>query len=301
MTDVSTEKSTTVRFDSSPAIRPLRAVFRTLDRVAPRAAVRLATRIWCTPPRPRARRPTARPTGGDRIAVPVGGRLVAAEVWTPGGADHRRRTVYLVHGWGGWRGQLDAFVGPLVAAGYRVVSYDALAHGESARGALGRQSTLSEMADTLAGVIRAIGPAYGVVAHSLGGSATALAVLDGLAVGRLVLVAPLADPPAYTREFAQALGFGEHVRAGLIDRVERLVARPIADFDVPARLRAASGLPPLLLVHDREDKEARYADAPGFAAGWPEGELLSTRGLGHRRILRDPEVIGQTVAYLRAA
>jgi pimeloyl-ACP methyl ester carboxylesterase len=300
MTDVSTEKSTTVRFDAIPGVRLARPVFRTLDRVAPRAAAGLATRLWCTPPRPRAPRVTPRAPGGRRAIVLLGDRAVAVETWSPATTGAADRIVYLVHGWGGWRGQLDAFVPPLVGAGFRVVSFDALAHGESSRGAFGRLSTLPEMADTLAGVVRTVGPAYGVVAHSLGGSATALAVLDGLRVDRLVLIAPLADPPSYTREFAGALGIGETVRTGIIDRIERMVGRPAADFDVPSRLPAAHRLPPMLLVHDRDDKEVRDGDGPGIAAHWPDGELLTTGGLGHRRILRDPYVIDQAVQYLSA-
>ncbi|HEU5108742.1 MAG TPA: alpha/beta fold hydrolase [Micromonosporaceae bacterium] len=301
MTEVPAEKSTIVRF-FFPGARLIRPVFRALDRFAPRIAVGLAARLWCTPPRPRAAgRGGARRLGGHRSYVLLGDRAVAVETWSPpdGTAE---RIVYLVHGWGGWRGQLDAFVPPLVAAGFRVVSFDALAHGESSPGAFGRLSTLPEMADTLAGVVRTVGPAYGVVAHSLGASASALAVLDGLRVGRLVLVAPLADPPSYTHEFAGALGFGEGVRTAMIARVERMVGRPFTDFDVPARLPAAAGagLPPMLLVHDRDDKEVRHGDGPGIASLWPEGERLTTGGLGHRRILRDPYVVAEVVDYLAA-
>jgi hypothetical protein len=39
-------------------------------------------------------------------------------------------------------------------------------------------------------VTGAFGPAHGIVAHSLGAGATAVAVLDGLPAGRLVLIAP---------------------------------------------------------------------------------------------------------------
>jgi pimeloyl-ACP methyl ester carboxylesterase len=275
----------------------LRPIFRTLERVAPGAAVSLATRIWFTPPRRRARSAGPRPAGARQITVPVNGRPIVVDIWADGGCG--QPTVYLVHGWGGWRAQLDPFVAPLLAAGYRVVSYDALNHGDSPRGRYGRMTNLPEMWGALAAVIAAVGPAHGVIAHSLGATSTALGALDGLAVGRLVLIAPPADPPAYTRQFARTLGFSGRIGDGVNGRVERLVNRPITDFDIPARLRAASGLPPLLLIHDRDDKEAAYADAPRIAAGWPGTELVTTEGLGHRRILRDPAVIERAVAHVR--
>lgn len=55
-----------------------------------------------------------------------GGRTVVVETWGEG------EPVYLLHGWGGWRGQLGAFVAPIVEAGRRAVALDTPSHGESA-------------------------------------------------------------------------------------------------------------------------------------------------------------------------
>lgn len=292
MTEDRPQKSTTVRFGAASVTRVLRPTFRVLERAAPGTGSRLALRLWCTVPGGRPE-PADRPSGGRRFEVPVGGSRIVAETWGTG------PTVYLVHGWGGRRQQLDAAVGPLVAAGLRVVSLDALGHGESGPGPLGRRSTLPDLADSVAAVVAVSGPAHGILAHSLGASATALAVLDGLPAGRLVLVAPIADPPGYTADFARAMGFGERIHGGLVGRMERLVGRPLADFDLPARLAAATATPPpALVVHDRQDKESRYADGESLAAAWPGAGLVATDGLGHRRILRDPAVIRQAVQYL---
>lgn len=291
-----------------------RAVFGVLDRCAPRIGGRLAARMWCTPPR--ARRGKGRPAGqsvpgGTPLTVSVDGRPVVAESWGNG------PIVYLVHGWGGWRGQLASFVAPLVAAGYRVVSYDALSHGESAPGKLGaRRSALPEFATTLAQVVGAVGPAYGIIAHSLGGSATTMAVLDGLPAQRLVFIGPLADPVEYTKDFAAAFGFGERVRTKMLATVEQISDWPLSAYDLPSRLgvlgesaRGLAGagsegqsgeLPALLVVHDLEDKEVDHNDGRTLATKWPGGEFVATKGLGHRRILRDTAVVEQVVGYLTA-
>src|SRR5690606_41872097 len=130
--------------------------------------------------------------------------------------------VYLVHGWGGWRGQLGAFVEPLVAAGHRVVAFDAPAHGDSGPGDLGpRRSTAADFADALTAVVGAHGAPAGVVAHSLGALTAVLAVADGLSVRRLVLIGAAVDPFARMGEFAAALGFGPRVEAALLARLER--------------------------------------------------------------------------------
>jgi pimeloyl-ACP methyl ester carboxylesterase len=274
------QKSTTVR------------TFNVLERLAPGVGARLAERLWFAVPRPRrgADQPPRRP--GRPFTVEVHGRAVAGEVWGEG------PVVYLLHGWGGWRGQLDALVEPLVEAGHRVVAFDAPSHGDSDPGPEGPgRSTILEFADALAAVIAAHGPAHAVVAHSLGATAAAYALGRGAAVGRLVFVAPMADPLPYTRAFAGRLGFGERVRARLVRRVERRVATSMSAFDVPA-MASRLATPPLLLVHDRQDAETSWSDSAAIAQAWPSARLVTTAGLGHRRLLRDPAVVAEVVGFV---
>jgi pimeloyl-ACP methyl ester carboxylesterase len=56
--------------------------------------------------------------------------------------------------------------------------------------------------------------------------------------------------------------------------------------------------PPLLLVHDRLDAETGWADSAAIARSWPGARLVSTTGLGHRRILRDPAVVAEATAFV---
>lgn len=69
-------------------------------------------------------------------------------------------------------------------------------------------------------------------------------------------------------------------------------------FDIPTRVRLAAGLPPLLLVHDRDDKEVDTPDTEDLAAAWPGSTVVRTTGLGHRRILRDPAVVARVLDFL---
>lgn len=71
---------------------------------------------------------------------------------------------------------------------------------------------------------------------------------------------------------------------------------PVDAFDVP-RLGAELWLP-LLVVHDRDDDEVAWSDGAAIARAWPAAELVTTRGLGHRRILRDPAVVARVTAFL---
>jgi pimeloyl-ACP methyl ester carboxylesterase len=275
------QKSTTVRS------------FALLERVAPAAGARWAETLWFRIPSPRGRR--------DRLAEPgrpfhvqAHGRRVVGEAW----GDEAAETVYLVHGWGGWGTQLDAFVGPLTGAGLRVVAFDAPGHGASDPGPEGQgRSTILELADALAAVVAANGPAHAVIAHSLGATAAAYALDRGLAAGRLVFVAPMADPLPYTRVFAGRLGFGEQTRTRLVARIERRVGTPMSAFAVPA-MAGRVAAPPLLLVHDRHDTETGWSDSAAIAQSWPGARLHSTTGLGHYRILRDPGAVAEVAGFV---
>jgi pimeloyl-ACP methyl ester carboxylesterase len=269
--------------------------FGLLEQVAPSAGARWAETLWFTVPRTRgARGRQASP--GRPFQLQVHGRTVAGEVWGEGPGDPP--VVYLVHGWGGWRWQLDPFVGPLVDAGFRVVAFDAPSHGGSDPGPEGRgHSSILEFADALAAVVAAHGPAHAVVAHSLGATATAFAIGQGLPVGRLVFVSPMADPLPYTRAFAARLGFGERIRTRLVARLERRIGMPMSAFDVPAMAHRAA-TPPLLLVHDRLDAETGWADSAAIARSWPGARLVTTTDLGHRRILRAPAVVAEVTGFV---
>jgi pimeloyl-ACP methyl ester carboxylesterase len=273
-----------------------RTAARFVERWAPAAGARVAQRLWFTVPAvPASNRNGTAARIGAPFTVTVGRAVVRGQTWGDG------PNAYLVHGWGGWGGQLAGLVRPLVEAGYRVVAYDAPSHGESGPGALGpRRSTVVEQAETLAAVVDAQGPAAAVVAHSLGGAATALALRNGLKADRVVLLAPAADPTKYLRAFVRGLGFGPRVLDRTRELVERRAGITLDGLNVP-RAALEADTPPLLVVHDRDDREVPWTDGAAIAEAWPESTLVTTTGLGHRRLLRDPLVAAEVASFLRLA
>jgi pimeloyl-ACP methyl ester carboxylesterase len=278
-----------------------RAGLGALERLSPPLGARWARHLWLTPP-PLARRPgrplPGGPPPGEQFQVYVDDvGTVAAEAWGTG------PVVYLVHGWGGTRASLHGMVGPLVSAGFRVISFDGPGHGDSGSGGLGgRRSTLSEFAAAIRAVTDAGGPAYAIVGHSGGGNAAALAVGDGVRPTRLVFLAPVADPIPYAHAFIRMLGAGPRIQRHFDVLLTAAVGRDLADFSVPRIVSAADRpLPPVLVVHDRDDREIALTDGQLIAETWPDARLVVTAGLGHRRLLADPEVIRTVVAYVTDA
>jgi hypothetical protein len=147
-----TRNRTIVRARQRLALAATRAAFSALELAAPGPGGRWAESLWFTVPTLSGRR-AGDPAGGRRLEVQVPGpdrrgHTVVGRIWGEG------PVVYLQHGWGGHRQQLGALVAPLVAAGYRVVAFDAPSHGESGPGPSGpRRTTAVEFADALAAVV----------------------------------------------------------------------------------------------------------------------------------------------------
>jgi pimeloyl-ACP methyl ester carboxylesterase len=56
---------------------------------------------------------------------------------------------------------------------------------------------------------------------------------------------------------------------------------------------------PALIVHDLDDAEVPYREGQLLAHSWSGARLVTTAGLGHRRILRDARVIEEAVELFR--
>lgn len=295
-TSIAPANSTTVRANESLRLTALRLTFGVLDRVTPELAARLALQIWCSVPQGGRVRHDNRPHQGwlDTIALP-GDRHVLTETWGEG------PSVYLAHGWGGWRGQLGAFVKPLTSAGFEVTAFDVPGHGDSSPSMLGRgKGTAIEFAEALSAVADVHGTPTGVVAHSLGAAATALAMRDGLHVGRLAFVAPTSHPIAHSQVLADTLGYSEQTHQRFLHRLQRLAGRPLYEFDLDS-MGTDGEWPQTLVVHDVQDRTVEYEEGRWLAEIWPSAQLVTTEGLGHQRILVAPDVVTHVTQFLTAS
>jgi pimeloyl-ACP methyl ester carboxylesterase len=264
------------------------------DRVWPALAVRAATKLFLTPLPPKwlARRRTW--GSGWRIERwPF--EQASVTVYAPAAAPDAP-VVLLVHGWGGHAGQMLPLAEALLHQGLRPVLVEMPAHGRSA----GSQSALPQFAraiEYVAARLKQQGFALrGLAAHSLGASAGAFATGRGIGVERLVLLAPPASPPEYTRLFAQVFGLSERTRAAMQGRIEARHGVPMPQFEpeaVAPRIQV-----PTLVVHDRQDSINRFADGQAFAHAIRGARLVATEGLGHRKLLKDPGVLAKVAIFL---
>lgn len=214
------------------------------------------------------------------------GRQLAVYSWGEG------PTVLLVHGWHGRGAQLGAFAAPLAAAGFRAVAFDAPAHGRTP----GTATSLPEVTEALLTVANANLPIHGVITHSFGTAATLHAMTLGLAPQRVAALCAPSSIEFLMDSFAAKLELPTSVMAVHRRLMEARFGSDLWQRFSPAA--AALGLQiPALLVHDQEDHDVPFREGQILARVWPGANWYATKGLGHRRILHDPEVVTRVVAF----
>lgn len=288
MSTVRPQISTTVRTISRLAMLRLR--HRIGGWVAPDATVERAAALFCTPyPDARARALRAATGGAEITMLDVEGTRIAQYRW---GDPTSQPYVLFAHGWSSHGARLLPWIDGLRAAGFAVVAFDQDGHGRSG----GTRTHLPGFTSRLLELGRRHGPAAAVIAHSLGGAAAALALARGLRADRAILVAPAADPVAAGRRFARQVGLSAPLQRRMFAGFEARLSMRFADL-LPERNAPRIGCP-LLVVHDLEDREVPWGEGERWARYWPRARLLSTRGLGHHRILDDPDVIAAGLDFL---
>jgi pimeloyl-ACP methyl ester carboxylesterase len=287
-------QATSAFYNASPMTRIFRWGLSASQQIWPALAVRAALRLFGTPLPPKwiSRRRAWSPDWHieqwpfEDASITLYSRPVA-----PAGP-----VVLLVHGWGGHAGQMLALADQLSAQGLRPVIVEMPAHGRSS----GSFSTLPQFARVLEYVTARLQQQghtlRALVAHSLAANAGAYAASRGLAAGRLVLLAPPASPLEYTRLFAHVFGLLESTRAAMQRRIEAREGILMPQFE-PAAVGPRITLP-TLVVHDRQDSINRFADGVAYSETIAGARLLATEGLGHRKILKDDEVLREVAAFL---
>jgi pimeloyl-ACP methyl ester carboxylesterase len=276
------------------APRAARTTLRMLSAVAPPLAAELGFRLWRRLGTPERVRPHDADVHAraERGILELPGSRVATYTWGDG-----PEVVLLVHGWRSRASRFSAIVRELESPDRTIVAFDAPGNGDST----GNRVTVLDYAQVIARLSARHGGIDTVVAHSFGVLATFLAVREGALAGRIVSVAGVHDVDEIVNEFTRLVGLTGRARTGLRSRIERrtfphvqdIWRRFVAELD-PADIRT-----PLLVVHDRRDPvvDPRQSDLIAEAHNGPT-RVVATDGLGHLRILSDPQVLGEIARFV---
>ncbi|GAA4228968.1 alpha/beta hydrolase [Actinomadura meridiana] len=267
---------------------------RDLNKLAaesPCAAGELAFALFTGTPPPLPVRPSERATH-DRAAVDrvdVDGRSLAVYRWGDTGGR-----VLLLHGFEGRASNLSGFVDGIGDLGMSAVAFDFFGHGASE----GDRATITDLVAALRVVDTEYGPFRAIVAHSFGALCAYEALRSGVRADRLVTIASICDFDYVPKVFCQKLGLDPRIEEDLIRRSEEFFSEDYIWERFSATYRAAELTVPLLVIHDENDKEIAVEQGRKIAAVYGQAQYIETRGLGHRRILADADVITATLEFV---
>lgn len=248
-------------------------------RFAPSHAKRTASKLLLTPQR--NQRDGSEPAG-----------LVQQAVHTSEGAVMSYRLGQgplwlLMHGWSGSASQFYPLMSHIAAQGFTAIAYDHPAHGQSAgnTGHLPRfVRTFDELATRLASEV---GPLHGVIAHSMGGAVALSSRKPGIDTLPLLLISPVLDYVPQLYGMVARSGYSISLFDAVVKEIEQEYQHPLSTVDPLGRLASRSGA--AMIVHDEEDRFAPHDDSLR-ASQDGHTRLVSTRGLGHGRILASAPV-----------
>jgi pimeloyl-ACP methyl ester carboxylesterase len=275
----------------------LRAYIQLLSRVSPKAAAKVAVDLFTTPA-----------ITGKRGGVPwsdsirdlkkeqldVGENSVI--VYLIGSSSKR---ILLCHGWGGAAAQFSDMANALLAHGFSIITFDAPAHGLSK----GKRTDIIDFAEVINAIVKAYGEPYGIVGHSFGAAGSAYALHKfSIKLECCVLISSFGTAVWTFENFGKTLGLTKPVISEMLLITAKKHSKTDAlwaEFDV-GEMVAGSKIK-TMLIHDEGDREIPHDQALHIAAKCAATslKLVTTNGLGHRRIVKDPTVIGQVTQFLR--
>ena len=210
--------------------------------------------------------------------------------------DPEHPKVLLVHGWSTTSRSMSHFADALLKHEYQVISYDALRHGESK----GTFADLASWADSVQAAMQEIGHVECIVAHSFGAAAVTVASKLGLDTEKLVLVSPIHNIASVADKFAVHFGIPPDIVAKMRDYTWEQNKQHFSKYgtDWTDILHSAFHVP-TLIFHDIQDSEIEIAHSRALCKLWPWATLITTNGLGHRRILDDENVEKDLISFLK--
>ena len=204
-----------------------------------------------------------------------------------------KRKVLLIHGWAGRGTQLYKIADKLLENGFMTISFDAPAHGKSE----GDTTMMNEFIECALYLEEKYGPFEIAIGHSLGGMTVLNSIKKGLKVEKSVIIGAGDIITDIIIEFVKKVKFSKKMVQLLKNHYFKKFNEDIDNYS--ASVAAKSVSVPTLVIHDTDDKDVPVSSAHNIRKYLEKGEILITNGLGHRRILKDNNVIERIIEFIK--
>jgi pimeloyl-ACP methyl ester carboxylesterase len=267
---------------------------RLLEQISARRAAEAAFKLFCTPYTKRREYKTpAIFNKANKVSFRFGADQVNGFQWWPSSPNNHK--ILICHGFDSYSYRFDHYIQPLLQNGFEVLAFDAPAHGLSS----GKTINAAQYRDTILEICNRFGPVDGIMAHSLGGLAVALALeqMPDHLQKRLVLIAPATESTRAIDTFFNYLPVSNRVKDEFNNIIHEMGGYPAEWYSVSRVVQQLST--PTLWVHDEEDTITPFADMQHLVnMKLAHVEFVITKGLGHSNIYRDKAISSRIISFL---
>ena len=274
------------------ALNYIRWKFRVLSLISPRKSAVAAFELFCTPlEKSKKQTPPV-----FKFAEPVyelfNGKKLKGYRWNKG----QPVKILILHGFASAAHKFHRYVLPLIEKGYEVIAFDAPGHGSSE----GSTINALDYKMMIKKVMEHHGPINGFITHSFGGLAVSLALEETPhdENTKVVLIAPATETTTAIDTAFKTLGItNKKVRAEFDKIILELSGQKPEWFSVNRAMNNITAK--VLWVHDEYDDTTPLTDAlKTKEQRLPNVQFIITRGLGHRRIYSDEDVMNRVIEFL---
>lgn len=268
----------------------MRFTFKNIERLSPYVAMRIAAYVFSKPIKfkpPIHEQKATKHCSKEFIHIPKIDKNVLTYTWKNSG-----ESVLLAHGWSGRGAQLYSIAKTLHELGYHVVAYDAPAHGSSS----GKLTNVFEMISTIEH-LNGFEKFDHFIGHSLGGMALLNYCSNPEINAKKIVTIGAGDKMRMIFDnYIKTVGLKLTTGALMTSFFEKKFKINIADYSSSTVVRKLNT--PTLIIHDEDDADIDVLCASSIVKQHPNALLLKTKGLGHRKILRDEYVLNQIKSFI---
>lgn len=266
---------------------------KTIGIISPAKAAEAAYQLFCTPMygKPKREAPASFHKA-EKLSFEMDGLTVRGFRWQAGHPNGK--SILIIHGFSSYAYKFEKYVSLLQKEGFDVLAFDAPGHGTSD----GKRINAYIYKRMLLQIEERYGPLYGLVGHSLGGLAAALAFeeLNNRQNRKLVLIAPATETQRAIDNFFSIIPVDIKTRQAFDQLIVKIAAKPISYYSVSRVVKNIDA--PVLWVHDRHDTICSFEDVkPVQALNLPHVRFLVTGQLGHSKIYKDNAVSKEIVQF----
>ncbi len=266
------------------AITYTRLKFRVLATFSSVKAAERAFTLFCTPYLKSRKKPGPIFSQAQSLTFTLPGYIIRGYSWNATGT----KTALLLHGFSSSVYNFGHYVTLFTEKGYRVLAFDAPAHGQST----GKTVNAVQYKEMIMQVQALYGPVDCFLAHSFGGLAVCLALeeIPHTPQHKIILIAPATETStAVNHAFGLLQLHKPAVKKEFDNIIYRTGGKPTAWYSIRRALNQVQAA--VLWIHDTADDITPLEDARKVMEDeHPNIQFSITNGLGHHRIYKDISV-----------